>query len=180
MSMSETTTEEQNPSTNGSEPPTVVAKEPAYRSATEATELIRSDAGDITATTVTMEQSGAEQITADRVTMDRSGAKSLNAKSAQLDRSGALSLKSDHVVLQRSSAIAVMAKEARVVRSKIFLFRSNTTTVEGELRAVVHIGSACDNVKPLLSGMDAARFGVAFGATVLIGGRLIRRLAGGR
>ncbi len=178
--MSEITAEEHKPRSNGSEPPIVVSKETAYNSPSEAIELIRSDAGDVTATTVTMEQSGAEQITADRVTMDHSGAKSIVTKSAQLDRSGALSLQSDHTVLQKSSAMAIVAKEARIVRSKVLFFRSDNTTVEGELKTLVHVGNACDNVKPVFSGADAARFGAALGLVLLIGGRLLRRLTGSR
>ena len=74
---------------NGTRPPQFVTKETAYKSASEATELIRADAGDVTATTVSMDRSGAERITADRVTMERSGARTIDAKSVQMDRSGA-------------------------------------------------------------------------------------------
>ena len=174
------TTKEHGPDANGTEPPIVISKETAYKSPSEAVELVRSDAGDITATTVSMEQSGAEQITADRVSMDRSGAKSIATKSAQLDRSGVLSLNSDHTVLQKSSAMAINAKDARIVRSNVLVFRSGSTTVEGELRTLIHIGNACDNVKPVFGGADAARFGAALGLVLLIGGRLLRRLTGRR
>ena len=70
--------------------PTFVGKEAANHTPEEAAELLRSDAGDITATTVTMDRSGAETIIADRVTMDRSGARKLDAKSAHLENSGAV------------------------------------------------------------------------------------------
>jgi len=165
---------------NGREPPIAVAKERGTRAPAEAPELLRADAGALHATTVHMDRSGAEQIVAERVMMDRSGAKSIAAKSAQLDRSGVLMLKADHVVLHGGSATAVDAHEARLVRGKVLLLRSATTTVEGELKTLIYIGQASDNVKPLLNAQGALRFGAAFGATLLLGGRLLRRLFGDR
>jgi hypothetical protein len=176
--MSETKAGENKSTSNGSEPPIAVAKDSAYRSASEAAELIRSDAGDITATTVTLERSGAEQITADRVSLDRSGARSITTKSAQLDRSGVKSLHADNTVLQRSSAGTIQTKEARVVKSRVLILNSDKTTVEGALKTLIHIGPACDNVKPVFSGGDAVRFGAAFAAALLIGGRFMRRVFG--
>jgi hypothetical protein len=167
------------PSTNENQPPTVVAKETAYKSAGEASELIRSDAGDITATTVTLDRSGAEQITADRVQLERSGAKSMNAKSVQMDRSGVLSLKSDHTVLHDSAAVTVSASEARIVKSKILMFLSAKTTVEGELKPLIYIGKGGDNVKPVIDGKSAGLLGAAFGLIILFGGRLARLISGG-
>lgn len=163
---------------NGAHPPRTVDKATAYRATHEGAELLRADAGDVTATSVTMDRSGAEEITADRVTMDRSGAKSIQTKSAQLDRSGVLTLQSDHVVLHKSSATVVTAQEARVVKSNIVLFNSKQTTVEGTLTSLIHVGNACDNVKPVFDATGAARFGAAFAATLLIGGRLLRLLFG--
>jgi hypothetical protein len=127
-----------------------------------------------------MDRSGAEQITADRVSLEQSGAKTIEAKSAQLERSGVLNLSSEHAVLHDSSAISVSAREARIVKSKILFFRSDTTQVEGELKPLIHIGQACDNVKPVFDGQGAIRFGTALGLVLLIGGRILRRLASGR
>jgi hypothetical protein len=177
--MSDTKSDQQ-PVANGTSPPVMVAKDTAYRTQTEAPELIRSDAGDITATTVSMDRSGAEQITADRVTLQQSGAKSIQTKSAQLERSGVLSLASDHTVLHNSSAIAVKANEARIVKGRILFFRSDTTQVEGELKSLIHIGQACDGVKPMFDGQSALRFGAALGFVLLVFGRLMRKVAGGR
>lgn len=170
------TEQQRQPGANGAHPPQTVAKDSAYRAAHEAAELLRSDAGDITATTVTLDRSGAEQITAERVTLNRSGAKTIEAKSVQLERSGVLNLTTDSVVLHNSSATAVTTKDARVVKSNIAIFRSERTTVEGELRSLVHIGHACDNVKPVFDAQGAARFGAAFALTLLIGRRILRFL----
>lgn len=175
--MSEINTGRQ-PAANGVHPPEVVDKDSAYRATSEGTELLRTDAGDFTAQSVSMDRSGAEQITAERVHMDRSGAKTLTAKSAQLDRSGVVSLTADHVVLQGSSATRISAKEARIVKSNVGILRAETTKVDGNLRTLVHIGPACDNVKPVFDGAGAVRFGATFAAVLLIGGRLLRRLAG--
>jgi hypothetical protein len=168
------TKEGRQPNENGAHPPQTVAKDAAYRATQEAAELLRSDAGDVTATTVSMDRSGAEQISAERVTMNRSGAKSIETKSAQLERSGVLNLTSENVVLHNSSATSISTKEARVVKSNIAIFRSERTTVEGELRSLLHIGHACDNVKPVFDAQGAARFGAAFAAVLLIGGRVLR------
>src|SRR5437763_13964376 len=55
-----------------------------------ATELLRIEAGDVNAGTVTMERAGAEQVTAQRVVMTNSGARTVAARSVQIDRSGIL------------------------------------------------------------------------------------------
>lgn len=175
--MSETSTDRQ-PGSNGTHPPTVVEKAAAYRTTGEAAELLRTDAGDLSAQSVSMDRSGAEQITAERVRMDRSGAKSLTAKSAQLDRSGVLNLSADHVVLQGSSATRISANEMRIVKSNVGILRSSATTVEGTVRALVYAGPADDRVKPVFDAAGAARFGAALAAVLLIGGRLLRRIAG--
>lgn len=161
-------------SSNGAHAPHVVDKGAAYRATSEASELLRADAGDIAASSVDMDRSGAEQITAERVSMTRSGAKSLEAKSAQLDNSGVLNLTAVNAVLHKSSSVALTAKTARIVKSRVVILRSESTTVEGELRPLVHIGQACDNVKPVLDGNGALRFGAALGATLLIGSRILR------
>lgn len=176
--MTEPIAEQQSSATNGAHPPQFVSKDSAYRAPSEATELIRTDAGDITATTVTLDRSGAEQITAERVTLERSGAKSITTKSSQLEQSGVLDLDAESVVLHKSNATNVRTKEARVVRSNILLFRSEHTTVEGKLRPLVHIGNACDNAKPIFNGSSAIRFGATLGAVLLIGGRIMRALFG--
>lgn len=175
--MSDATTSQQ-PATNGTHPPTVVDKDAAYRATSEGTELIRTDAGDITAGAVAMDRSGAEQITAERVRLERSGAKAIDAKSVQMDRSGVLLLNAEHVVLQGSSATNVTAKDARIVKSTVGILRAESATIEGRLRALVHIGPACDNATPVFDGVGALRFGAAAGAVLLIGGRLLRRIAG--
>jgi hypothetical protein len=168
------------PGTNGAHPPQAVAKETAYRAPHEASELLRSDAGDVNATTVTMDRSGAEQITSERVSLERSGAKSITTKSAQLERSGVLNLTSDNTVLHNSTATVVTTREARIVKSNILFFRADNAKVEGELKTLVHVGQACDNVKPVFDTQGALRFGAALGAMLLLGGRLLRLITGGR
>lgn len=175
--MSETKTT-QDQSETGTRPPEVVAKDTAYRSQSEAPELLRSDAGDITATSVSMDRSGAEQITADRVSLQQSGAKSIQTKSAQLDRSGVLRLSSDNTVLHDSSAISVKTREARVIKGRILVFSSETTRVEGELKPLIHIGQACEGVKPVLDGQGALKLGAALGFVLLVFGRLLRQVTG--
>jgi hypothetical protein len=175
--MSEPSTEQQ-PGANGARPAEYVAKDSAYLSSSVGSEMIRTDAGDVTAESVTMDRSGAEQITADRVRLDRSGAKSITTKSAHLERSGVLNLTADHVVLQGSSATNVSANEARIVKSTIAILRSGSTTVEGRLRTFILIGPAGEHVVPVFDGPSAMRFAATLGVVLLLGGRLLRWLGG--
>ena len=48
---------------------------------TIATEILRAEAGDVQATSVTMDHAGAEQVTAERVVMTNSGARTIEARS---------------------------------------------------------------------------------------------------
>jgi hypothetical protein len=171
---------------NGTEPehgigaPEFVAKTDTTKSPVEANELLRADAGDVQATTVTMDRSGAETVTAQRVTMERSGAKTLEARSAQLVNSGVVFLKSERAVLQGGSALFVSAGEARLVKSRAIAVIADRLTAEGELKTLLHIGSSDGCIRPVLDGKGALRFGAAFGFVVLVFGSLVRRLVGGR
>jgi hypothetical protein len=170
---------------NGMEPgggaaPEIVAKTDTTKSPVEANELLRADAGDVQATTVSMDRSGAETITAQRVTMERSGAKTLEARSAQLVNSGVAFLKSEQAVMQGGSAVLVSASEARLVKSRAVVVVADRLTGEGELKALLHVGSSDGCIRPVLDGSGALRFGAAFGLVVLVFGRLVRRFVGGR
>ena len=155
---------------------TKVDKGSAYRSPIETAELLRADAGTVDATSVTMERSGAESITAERVTMNQSGARTLNARSAQLDNSGAASLHAESVVLHGSSALRVAATQARIVKSRILVLRSEQTTVEGELKPFILIGPACDHVRPVFDGAGALRAGAGFAAVLVVATKVLGRL----
>ncbi len=163
-----------------SAPHVFVAKSDTTKSAAEAHELLRSDAGDVKATTVSMDRSGAESITAERVTMDHSGAKSLEARSAQLTNSGVVLLKSERAVMQNGSAVFVSAGEARLVKSSALAVFAGNLTTEGDLKTLLHVGPSEGCVRPVLDGKGAVGFGAAFGLVVLVLGRLIKRLADGR
>ncbi|HEY7035972.1 MAG TPA: hypothetical protein VH482_31855 [Thermomicrobiales bacterium] len=168
---------------NGTEPadgaaPAFVAKTDTTKSPIEANELLRADAGDVQATTVTMDRSGAESVTAQRVTMERSGAKTLEARSAQLVNSGVAILKSEQAVLQGGSAVLVSAKEARLVKSRAAVVVAERLTGEGELKALLHVGSSDGCIRPVLDGRSALGLGAAFGLVVLVFGRLVKRLGG--
>ena len=161
-------------------PSEFVAKSDTTKSAAEASELLRADAGDVNATTVSMDRSGAESITAERVTMDHSGAKSLDARSAQLTNSGVVFLKSERAVIQNGSAVIVSAGEARFVKSSALAVFAGNVSAEGDLKTLLHVGPSEGCVRPVLDGKGAVGLGAAFGLVVLVLGRLIRRLDGGR
>ena len=165
------------PSANGDLPTTVV-KDPAYKTPTPASELLRSDAGDVEATTVTMDRSGAEQVTAERVVMTKSGAKTVEARSVQLDDSGAMSVQAEQAVLQSSSAMAIIAEEARVVNSKVGVMTAGTAMFEPGASVIIFAGNAEGEVHPVVNAAGAAAFGAAFAFVLLIVGRLLRRVTG--
>jgi hypothetical protein len=157
--------------------PAFVDKTVAQHAPQEAAELLRSDAGDLNAKTVTMDRSGAEAITADRVTMDRSGARTLDAKSAHLENSGAVFMDAENAVFYGGAAVFVKTNDAKIVRSSIIALRATeNTTIEGEVKAVIYAGPADAKIKPLFTIPGAAAFGAGFAAMLLVFGRMLNRL----
>lgn len=143
---------------------------------TVATELLRAEAGDVQATTVTMDRAGAEQVTAERVVMTNSGARTVEARSAQVDRSGILAVRSDKAVFSNSTAIAVATAEARIVRSRVFMLKADWATIEAGAKIAIYAGPAGENVRPLADVRGAAAFGAGLGAVLLLLGSLLRRV----
>jgi hypothetical protein len=177
----ETNSSRENGFAAGPQPPsTFVGKASTSKTATEADELLRADAGDVQATTVSMDRSGAEQITAQRVTMDRSGAKSLETRSAQLTDSGVAILKSEQAVLQGSTAAIVTAGDVRMVKSRALAVVAGKLTAEGEVKTLIHVGPSEGGVRPVLDIPGALGFGAALGVVVLLAGRLLKALFRGR
>ena len=146
---------------------------------TQATELLRAEAGSVQAQTVTMERAGAEQVSAERLIMNNSGARTIDAQSAQVDRSGVLAVKSDKAVFLNSSAIAVSASEARIVRGNVLLLRAESVQVEGDAKIGVLAGPGCEAVRPLVDIKGAAAFGAAVGLACMLLGAIVRRLVRG-
>jgi hypothetical protein len=141
-----------------------------------ATELLRAEAGDVHANTVTMDRAGAEQVTAERVVMTNSGARTIDARSAQVDRSGILAVRSDKAVFYNSTAIAVAADEARIVRGRVLMLKAESATIEGDPRIAVYAGPANDSVRTVVDSRGAAAFGAALGLVLLLLGPLRRRI----
>lgn len=163
-----------------SEPvPEAVDKSSAYHAPVAAPELLRSDAGDVKAGNVTMDRSGADTITADRISMDRSGARKLEAKSAHLENSGAVLLSAENAVFYGGAAIAVKTNQAKIVHSNfVALKAAEQTTIEGEVNALLYAGPADEKIKPVFNRASGAAFGAGFAVTLLVLGRLLRRLVG--
>ena len=141
---------------------------------TVATELLRAEAGDVHAKTVTMDRAGAEQVTAERVVMTNSGARTIDARSAQIDRSGILAVRSDKAVFYNSTAIVVAADEARIVRGRVLMLKAESATIEGDARIAVYAGPANDSVRTLVDSRGAAAFGAGLGLVLLLLGPLWR------
>jgi hypothetical protein len=154
----------------------VIVSAGAEKRPTIATELLRSEAGNVQATTVTMERAGAEQVSAERVVMTNSGARTVEARSAQVDRSGILAVRSDKAVFSNSTAIAIATEEARIVRSRVLLLKADRATIEAGARVAIYAGPADENVRPLADVRGAAAFGAGLGAVLLLLGSLLRRV----
>jgi len=143
---------------------------------TAATEILRAEAGDVHATTVTMDRAGAERVTAERIVMNNSGARTVEARSAQVDRSGILALRSDKAVFSNSTAIAIATEEARIVRSRVVMLKADQATIEAGTKVAIYAGPATDNMRPLADVRGAAAFGVGLGAVLLLLGPFVRRV----
>jgi hypothetical protein len=161
--------------TNGSVTSEVIVSAGPENRPTVATELLRAEAGDVQATTVTMDRAGAEQVTAERVVMTNSGARTVEARSAQVDRSGILAVRSDKAVFSNSTAIAIATEEARIVRSRVFMLKADRATIEAGAKVAIYAGPAGENVQPLADIRGAAAFGAGLGAVILFGS-LLRRV----
>ena len=159
----------------GTDLPETVLKASATKTPTPAREVLATDAGDVRATTVSMERSGADSVTAERVIMSRSGAQRLDARSAQLDRSGVVRAETDHLVMHAGSAVVVVAQEARLVKTKALLVVSRSTTLDDSARVLVHIGPETTCTTPLLGTKGAASFGAAFAVVLFLLRTLTRR-----
>ena len=143
---------------------------------TIATEILRAEAGDVHATTVTMDRAGAEQVTAERIVMTNSGARSVEARSAQVDRSGILAVRSEKAVFSNSTAIAIATEEARIVRSRVVMLKADRATIEAGTRVAIYAGPADEKLRPLTDVRGAAAFGAGLGAVLLLLGPLLRRV----
>jgi hypothetical protein len=154
---------------------TIVGVGPEARP-TAVTELLRSEAGDVQAGSVSMERAGAEQVTAERVIMTNSGARTVDARSAQIDRSGILAVNSEKAVFYNSSAVAVAAEEARIVRGRVFMLKADRVTIEGDAQIAIYAGPTSETVRTLVDARGAAAFGAGLGAALLLIGSLLRRL----
>jgi len=143
---------------------------------TVATEILRAEAGDVHATTVTMDRAGAEQVTAERIVMTNSGARTVEARSAQVDRSGILAVRSDRAVFSNSTAIAIATEEARIVRSRVLMLKADRATIEAGTKVAIYAGPARENMRPLADVRGAAAFGAGLGAVLLLLGSLLRRI----
>jgi hypothetical protein len=143
---------------------------------TIATEILRAEAGDVQATTVTLDHAGAEQVTAERIVMINSGARTVGARSAQVDRSGILTVRSDKAVFSNSTAIAIATEEARIVRSRVVMLKADRATIEAGAKVVIYAGPSSENMRPLADVRGAAAFGAGLGAVLLLLGPFLRRI----
>ena len=144
----------------------------------EAVELLHGDAGDVTGTTINLEQSSAGTVSGEQVTVTQSAVKRVDAGSAQLSQSAALVLKSTDTALSESAAGIISGGQTTVVNSTVGFTKGPLTVANGTARVLVHIGETDSSVKPTLDGQGALRFGASLGLSLVVFSRLLRRVLG--
>ena len=142
----------------------------------DSAEIDVEKAGNVQAGTVTVSRSSVDTITADRATIEQSSVKNLKADSAQFDRSSVFKMQAENAVISQSAATFVRADEVRLVKSNALFVRSGETTVEGDLKTIVHLGNATGNVHMMFDKQGALRFGAGLGASLVGLSVLVRRL----
>jgi hypothetical protein len=144
----------------------------------EAVELLHGDAGDVTGTTVTIEQSTAGTVTGEQVTVSQSALKRLDAGSAQLSQSAAFILKSEDTALSESAVGIITGGQTTLVNSTVGIAHGPLTVANGTARVFVQIGNTDSSIEPTLDGQGALRFGAGLGLSLVVFSRLLRRLLG--
>jgi hypothetical protein len=133
-------------------------------------------AGTIQAGAAHLDKSSAESITSERATIEQSSVKALETSSAQLDRSSVFKMRADNAVISHSAATFVRADDARLVNCNAIFVKGAETTVEGDLKTILHLGNATGNVHMIFDRDGALRFGLGLGASLIALGALARRL----
>ena len=144
----------------------------------EAVELLHGDAGDVTGTTISIEQSTAGTVSGERVTLSQSAAKRVDAGSAQLSQSATLILKSEDTALSDSAAGIITGGQTTLVNSTVGIAQGPLTVANGTARVLVQIGSTDGSVRPMFDGQGALRLGAGIGISLVVFSRFLRRLLG--
>jgi hypothetical protein len=144
----------------------------------EVTELLHADAGDVSATRVSLEESTAKSIKADHVTLNRSAVKDISAQTVQMTQAAAFQLTSGDTALHDSSAAVVSADRVDVFSSVVGVVRGPVNVGEGSTRIFLHVGPADSAARPTLNAQAALGLGAGFGAALVLLSRLLRRLLG--
>ena len=142
----------------------------------EVTELLHADAGDVSATRVSLEESTAKSIRAEYVTLNRSAVKSISADTLQMTQAAAFQVTSADTAMHDSSAALISADRVDVFDSVIGAVRGPVTVNEGSTRIFLQVGPADPAARPMLNAQSAIGLGAGFGATIVLLSRLLRRL----
>ena len=144
----------------------------------EAVELLHGDAGDVSGSTITMEQSTAGAVTGEQITISQSAVKRVDAGSAQLSQSAAFIMKSEDTALSESAAGLITGGPTTLVNSTVGIAHGPLTVANGTARVFVHIGSNESAIKPTFDGQGALRLGAGLGLSLVVFSRFLRRLLG--
>ena len=130
----------------------------------------------VQAEAVSLSKSSADTITSERASFEDSSVRELETGSAQLDRSSVFRMNAENAVISHSSATFVRANELRLAHSNAIYVNGADTTVEGDLKTILHVGNATGNVHMIFDKDGALRFGMGVGAAIVALGVLARRL----
>jgi 3D (Asp-Asp-Asp) domain-containing protein len=167
---------EMHPTDNGANP--VMEPSSATGEFEEVSELLHADAGDVSATRVSLEESTAKSITAEHVTLNRSAVKSIAADTLQMTQAAAFQMTSADTAMHDSSAGMITADRVDVFDSVIGAVLGPVTVGEGSTRIFLQVGPADPAARPVLNAQSALGLGAGFGATIVLLSRLLRRLLG--
>jgi hypothetical protein len=77
-------------------------------------------------------------------------------------------------VFSNSTAIAIATEEARIVRSRVLMLKTDRAMIEAGAKVAIYAGPADENMRPLADIRGAAAFGAGLGAVLLLLGSLLR------
>jgi hypothetical protein len=145
----------------------------------EVTELLHADAGTVNADRIAIEQSTANSVTARTVEITQSAIRSVSSEEARLEQTAMLLLKSSDTAVHESAIGVIKADRIDLLGTTAGLVLGSVNVAEGaRSRILVQIGGGANRPQPILDGQSALRLGAGLGVSLLVFGRLMRRVLG--
>lgn len=145
-------------------------------SADDREEISGQKTDEVHAHAVSIRQSSVGSVTTEQATIEQSSVRQLETSSGQFDQSSVFRMKAENAVLSHSAASFVDAQDVRLVKSNALVVRGASNAIEGDLKTVLHIGSATGNVHMIFDRESALGFGFGLGAALVGLGVVVRKL----